>query len=175
MGSRIGIRRCCAAIGAAAAVVLAMHASPAHAVGLRVKPHGGVGYASPSQGGEGSSCRHVGTRLLLPAGDTRAFGLEVTHIDVDVSADELVDTQYIAMGIVLEMTLWDHFNMAIGTIGYAGCGDNTANPFGIIQNLGWESSIGDRIDYYVTWRAERVFDDPGVSMNSLSLAVAFQL
>ena len=38
-----------------------------------------------------------------------------------------------------------------------------------------ESGAGGRIDYFVTWRSELVFDDPGVSMNSLSLAVAFQL
>ena len=175
MMSRIGIRRSSVVVAVTAVLVLAMHASPAHAVGLRVKPHGGVGYAAVSEGGEGSSCRHVGVRLLMPASYTRAFGLELTHIDVDVSSDESVDTQYVAVGIVLEQTLWGHFNMAIGTIGYVGSGDNTANPFGLVQSLGWESDIGDRIDYYVVWRSEHVFDDPGVTMNSLSLAVAFQL
>lgn len=143
------------------------------------RPHAGVGWAS-SYGGSGDALAiHAGGRLLFPAAispEVKAtFGIETTYLQLDVTGQDTFTDRFVATGIVLEMTLFDGFNMGIGTLGYVGVGDTDRNPFGLVTHLGWEPTWDSRVRPYVTMRSEWIFDRTTYSVLSLStgLTLAF--
>ncbi len=142
--------------------------------GFLVRPHFGVGYTSASSDGASGTSVHVGSRFLLGTGGNKYYGLEVTYIDAYAFDDDKPDTEYLAVGIVLEQKLVKAFNMSIGTIGYIGIGENTNNPFGIVTNLGWEPEYKGRITPFITFRSDLIFDDSTLNMNTISAGIRFR-
>jgi len=112
---------------------------------------------------------------LLSAGATQRFGVEVSYLDLDVSGRRAFQERYVAPGLVLEMTLFRHFLLGIGTIGYVGVAGTRGNPFGVVTNLGWEP-LWDRIVLpFVTLRTEWIFERRVFNVTSLSLGITFRL
>ncbi len=155
--------------------VLSMLSVPTWAEkGILIRPHLGMGYSKASGEGASGTSTHIGSRFLLNVGGNKSYGLEVTYIDAYARQDDKPDTEYLAVGIVLEQKPFESFNMGIGTIGYLGIGDNTNNPFGIVTNLGWEPEYKGNITPYISLRSEWIFDDTTLKINTLSAGIRFR-
>jgi hypothetical protein len=152
--------------------ILSMLSPPTFAdefVGIR--PHIGVGYATASGNGASGTSFHVGTRILFGAEQDKYYGLEVTYIDAYASEDDEPDTQYLAVGVVLERKMFKSFNAGVGTIGYLGIGDNSDNPFGLVATLAWEPEYKGMIIPFISFRSDLIFDDSTIDINSLSAGI----
>jgi len=171
--TRTGARFTAAAAGLLAAVhgvdARADDASPPSATGFgNVGPTAGVGYASTLGGGPSGWGYHVGGRFQLAAGATRSYGLETSYV---VPVADGTAGRYVAVGVVLEQTLWNWFYMAIGTIGYVGVGGTARNPFGVVTYLGVGHVFWGHLRPSLTYRSEFIFASPTVTIDSLSLAI----
>ncbi len=142
---------------------------------LSIRPHAGGGWTgSYNESGDGVAW-HVGGRVLMSAGPFQRFGLEVTYLDLDGRQGVAFEQRYLALGIVLEMTLFEHFVMGIGTIGYVGLGADDGTPFGIVTNLGWEPAWEHAVAPFITLRSEWIIGDVVFNVLSLSGGVRFDL
>jgi hypothetical protein len=147
----------------------AADAGPANGPGFgNVGPTAGVGYASTLGGGPSGWGYHVGGRFQLNAGATQSYGLEASYVApvADGSAG-----RYLAVGVVLEQTLWRWFYMAIGTIGYVGVNGTARQPFGILTDLGLGHLFAEHFRPSITYRSELIFASPTVTMSSLSVGL----
>lgn len=144
---------------------------------LFLRPQVGVGWARGDKNSGNGLALHAGGRLLFPAplSDkvSATFGLEATYVDLDISKSNNLSERYVAVGIVLEMTLFDNFNLGIGTLGYIGVGSTDRNPFGLVTNLGWQPEWDSRALPFITLRTEWIFDQVVFNVLSLSVGVAF--
>jgi hypothetical protein len=155
--------------------VLSMLSVPTWAEnGILIRPHLGMGYTNASGEGASGTSTLIGSRFMLSAGGNKSYGLEVSYIDAYARQDDKPDTEYLAVGIVLEQKPFESFNMGIGTIGYLGIGDNTNNPFGIVTNFGWEPEYKGNITPYISFRSEWIFDDSTLKINTLSAGIRFR-
>ena len=149
---------------------------PAHRA-LTLRPHVGIGWADGYGESTDGLAIHAGGRVLFPAPLSpkvgARFGLEATYVELDVRSENELPERYVAVGIVLEMTLFRNFLMGIGSVGYVGLGSTDRNPFGIVTNLGWEPARSSRVVPFITFRSEWVFDQ--VVFNILSLSAGFTL
>lgn len=148
-------------------------APPASAPGFgNIGPTAGVGYASTLGGGPSGWGYHVGGRFQLNSSATQSYGLEASYV---VPVANGGAGRYLALGIVLEQTLWEWFYMAIGTVGYVGVHGTARQPFGIVSDLGVGHLFADRFRPSITYRSEFIFASPTVTIDSLSvgLDVAF--
>lgn len=134
-------------------------------------PFSGIGYTSSDNPWGDGIGTHVGVRYLLSANAKQSYGVEVSYLDLYALDDGGPDVRYTAIGIVIEQTLWDWFLMSVGTVGYIGIGDNDDNPFGVRTNLGWVSNNASKVNPFIVYRTDLIFDDPSVSMNSLSAGI----
>jgi len=161
-------------VGVAALSMVSLPTLAAESDEFFIRPHAGVGYTSASGDGASGTSFHAGARFLLGAGGNKLYGLEVTYIDAYAFDDDKPDTEYLAVGIVLEKKVARVFNMSIGTIGYFGLGDNTNNPFGLMTNLGWEPEYKGMITPFITFRTDLIFDESTINMSSLSVGIRFR-
>ncbi len=125
------------------------------------RPHFGYGVTM-----EGKSISHYGVRILLPSGDNKKYGLEITSFDSK-------DDNFISAGIVLEQRLLEWFNMSIGTIGYFDYGNNSTNTAGLVSNLGWEPNNHRPFKPFVTYRNDVIFSKPIDVTHLLSIGFTF--
>lgn len=144
---------------------------------LFLRPHVGVGWARGDKNSGNGLALHAGGRVLFntplsPKVGAR-FGLEATYLDLDISKSDALPERYVAVGIVLEMTLFESFNLGIGTLGYVGVGGTGRNPFGLVTNLGWEPAWDSHVLPFITLRTEWVFDQVVFNVLSLSVGVTF--
>lgn len=140
-----------------------------------IRPHGGVGWASSyTRRGHGVAT-HAGARFLLSAGPAQRFGLEISYVQLDVRPDGSFDQAYVVPGLVLEMILFEHFNLGIGTIGYVGVAGERNKPFGVVTNLGWEPVWDHVVRPFVTLRTEWIFDRDVFNVLSLSAGITFAI
>jgi hypothetical protein len=102
-----------------------------------------------------------------------SFGLEATYLQLDITGNEVFSERYAAVGVVLEMTVLQGFNLGIGTLGYVGVGGTDRNPFGVVTNLGWEPTWDSRVRPYITMRSEWIFDGANYNVLSLSAGITF--
>ena len=144
---------------------------------LCLRPHVGVGWARGDKDSGNGLALHAGGRVLFPAplsDKVRAtFGLEATYVDLDISESNALPERYAAVGIVLEMTLFENFNLGIGTLGYIGVGSTDRNPFGLVTNLGWEPTWSSRVLPFISLRTEWIFDQVVFNVLSLSVGINF--
>ncbi len=154
-------------------------ASEAPASVLFLRPHAGLGGASRVGDDRHGLATHAGGRLLMPAFHSEVarakWGFEATYLDLDVSRDEAFSQRYLVVGVLLEMTLFGHFNADFGTLGYLGLGQGASNPFGLMTNLGWEPQWDSPVVPFVTLRSEWIFDEPLFMVMSLSAGVTFNI
>lgn len=129
--------------------------------GLIFRPHFGYGSL------DGENISHYGSRILLPAGEIRRWGLEVTKFDGD-------DNEFTALGIVLEQRLFEWFNMSIGTIGYFDYGRDPENLIGLTTNLGWEPDNHIPFKPFITYRNDIIFDKDTDVIHSISVGFSFE-
>ncbi len=129
---------------------------------LIIRPQAGYGYLDSSAFNNRGGIYHAGARILLNAGETRLYGLEVSRFDLD-NGDN-----FISLGIVLEQKLWDWFNMSIGTVGYFGYGVDSKNPIGLMTNLGWEPRSNNAFKPFITYRNDIIFSDKTDIAHSIS-------
>jgi len=125
------------------------------------RPHFGYGSL------DGEKISHYGGRLLLPAGDIRKWGLEVTKFNGDSS-------EFSALGIVLEQRLFDWFNMSIGTVGYFDYGKDSDNVIGLTTNLGWEPNNHIPFKPFISYRNDVIFDKDTDVIHSISAGFSFE-
>lgn len=144
---------------------------------LYLRPHGGVGWTSSYNRSGNGLAVFGGARLLFPAPLTpkigATFGLEATFLELDATSNDVFEERYVAVGVVLEMTVLSGFNLGIGTLGYVGVGGTDRNPFGIVTNLGWEPTWDSRALPYITLRTEWIFDRATYNVLSLNVGVTF--
>jgi len=133
---------------------------------LTVRPQIGYGYSDSKTLNRGS-IYHVGIRILLDAGETKRYGLEVSRFNRSDGDN------YTSSGIILEQRLWGWFNMSIGTIGYFGYGLNSNNVIGLTTNLGWEPVSNGTLKPFVTYRNDVIFSRETDISHSVSLGLAF--
>ena len=134
----------------------------AHAMaddGMLIRPQAGFG----SMGG--NSYQHAGLRLLSAATAEKKYGLELTRVNTGQG-------DYLAAGIVLEKKVNGWFNMSIGTIGYLGLNNATANVPGLVANLGWEPETNGATKPFVALRNDVLFGDKTRAGTALSAGVA---
>ncbi|MGF1465405.1 MAG: hypothetical protein ACFCGT_04660 [Sandaracinaceae bacterium] len=135
---------------------------------LSFRPHGGLGWTTRYASGESALGVHAGGRILLSAGEFQRFGVEATYVADSVDTSDSLEGEYLALGIVLEMTLFEHFLLAIGTIGYVGLSAGVGSPFGLVPALGWEPAWAP-LTPFVSLRSEWVFEPEPVGRLSLSV------
>lgn len=135
---------------------------------ILVRPQFGIGYADGGRAGSGIST-HAGLRILQSANEYKKAGLEATYIDIHQSNGSGI--RYLAAGIVLEQKKWNWFNMSIGTIGYFGLSNATANSPGAVANLGWEPDRAGLFKPFITYRVDAIFTSPATQINSLSMGL----
>lgn len=144
---------------------------------LLLRPHVGVGWARGDKDSGNGLALHAGGRVLFPAplSDkvSATFGLEATYVDLDVRESNALPERYAAVGIVLELTLFENFNLGIGTLGYIGLGSTDRNPFGLVTNLGWEPTWSSRVLPFISLRTEWIFDQEVFNVLSLSVGINF--
>ena len=144
---------------------------------LYLRPHAGVGWASAYNRSGNALALHAGGRVLFPAPLSpkvdAAFGLEATYLQLDITGDNVFSERYAAVGVVLEMTVLQGFNLGIGSLGYVGVGGTDRNPFGVVTNLGWEPTWDSRVRPYITMRTEWIFDRANYNVLSLSVGITF--
>jgi hypothetical protein len=128
----------------------------------------GVGYANTLGGGPSGWGYHAGGRFQLNAGATKSYGVEVSYV---VPVSDGSAGRYIAVGIVLEQTLWNWFYATIGTVGYVRVDGTSRQPFGVTTNLGWTHLFANRFRPSITYRSELIFASPAISISSLSVGV----
>ena len=144
---------------------------------LFLRPHVGVGWARGDKDSGNGLALHAGGRVLFPAplSDkvSATFGLEATYVDLDIRERNALPERYAAVGIVLEMTLFENFNLGIGTLGYIGVGSTGRNPFGLVTNLGWDPTWSSRMLPFISLRTEWIFDQVVFNVLSLSVGINF--
>jgi intein/homing endonuclease len=140
--------------------------APLNATSFR--PNIGVGYTTSYGKGIYGFGYHIGGRFLLEANSNQKYGVEITYITAVASKNR----DYVAIGIILEQRKFNWFNMSIGTIGYINLQENT-NPFGIVTNLGWELKTIGGLKPFITYRAEWIFDEVLLGINSISVGITF--
>ncbi|MGB5192596.1 MAG: hypothetical protein WBN70_06420 [Polyangiales bacterium] len=144
---------------------------------LFIRPHAGIGWASAYNRSGNALALHAGGRVLFPAPLSpkvaATFGLEATYLQLDITGSDVFTERYAAVGVVLEMTVVNGFNLGIGTLGYIGVGGTDRNPFGVVTNLGWEPTWQSRVRPYVTLRTEWIFDRATYNVMSLSAGITF--
>jgi len=128
---------------------------------LIFRPHFGYGSLN------GENISHYGGRILLPVGNNRTYGLEVTKFDGD-------DNEFTALGIVLEQRLFEWFNMSIGTVGYFDYGRDSENLIGLTTNLGWEPDNHIPFKPFITYRNDVIFDKNTDVVHSISAGFSFE-
>lgn len=111
---------------------------------------------------DGKSVFHYGGRILLPAGNVRKYGLEITKFDND-------DRQFTSVGFVLEQRLFDWFNISIGTVGYFDYGADSENVIGLTTNLGWEPDNHIPFKPFITYRNDVIFNEYTDVVHSISV------
>jgi len=134
--------------------------------GVTVRPHIGIGTAESTPTTDSESAQHLGMRLLLNAGGTKKYGLELTQFEVDGGE------RFNAIGIVIEQKKWGWFNMSIGTVGYFSHSKNT-NPIGLMTNLGWEPDNKHSLKPFITYRADLIFAEHNQTIHSISSGLTF--
>jgi len=127
---------------------------------LIFRPHFGYGSL------DGENMFHYGGRILLPAGEIRKWGLEVTKFVSD-------DNEFTALGIVLEQRLFEWFNMSMGTVGYFDYGRDSENLIGLTTNLGWEPDNHIPLKPFITYRNDVIFDKNTDVVHSISAGFSF--
>lgn len=146
---------------------------------LMLRPHGGVGWTSSYNRSGNGLAVFGGARLLFPAPLSpkvgASFGLEATYLELDATENDVFEERYVAVGVVLEMTVLGGFNLGIGTLGYVGVGGTDRNPFGVVTNLGWEPTWDARALPNITLRTEWIFDRATYNVLSLNVGVTFGL
>jgi hypothetical protein len=145
---------------------------------LDIRPDIGYGYATSKDHQRGMGY-HAGVRILSSVrslssttADKRA-GIMISSVSPFESKDPLRGRKYLAVGIILEKVLAEHFVITIGTVGYIGTDQNRNNPFGIISEIGWEPKIGRRSQLFTAVRIESIYDTSTVSRYSLSGGIKF--
>jgi predicted choloylglycine hydrolase len=114
----------------------------------------------------GESIYHYGVRIMLPAGDIRRWGLEVTKFDGD--------DDFTALGIILEQRLFEWFNMSIGTVGYFDYGNDSDNVVGLTTSLGWEPDNHIPFKPFITYRSDVIFGSNTDVVHSISAGFSFE-
>ncbi len=133
---------------------------------LTLRPHMGIGSANSTPTTGSDSINHIGIRLLLNAGGSKKYGLELTQFESDSGH------KFQSIGIVIEQKKWGWFNMSIGTVGYFDYTDNT-NPVGLMTNLGWEPESKHSIKPFITYRGDLIFADQNQRIHSISSGLTF--
>lgn len=138
-------------------------------------PFAGAGYGQAGNQGEGR-VDHVGVRFMLSANKKQRYGIELSQLRFDNGKFDInQDNRYIALGFVIEQTLYNHFLMSIGTVGYLHSDDDQHRPFGIRSNLGWEQNIFDTShEFFVVYRGDLIFSRDETRIHSLSVGVRLE-
>lgn len=134
---------------------------------LTIRPQLGCGYYDSPTSSETGSIYHYGARVLLGAGKTQKYGLEVSRFDIEGGGD------FIALGIVLEDKFWEWLTVSIGTVGYFDYIEDSNNPIGLMTNIGWEPHWGKSIKPYITYRNDLIFSEKTDAVYSLSFGVSY--
>jgi len=111
-----------------------------------------------------------GARILLPAGDNKAYGIEFSSFNT-----EKTNNDFFSVGIIIEQKLFGWFNMSIGTIGYFNYGITSDNLIGLTTNLGWEPNTEKLISPFVTYRSDFIFSDKINLLNALNIGLNINL
>ena len=153
----------------ASGTVRAADESPAPSAGFgNVGSTAGIGHASTLGGGPSGWGYHMGGRFQLNAGPTQSYGIEASYV-VPVANGSA--GRYLALGIVLEQTVWQWAYMAIGTVGYIGVDGTRGDPFGVVTDLGVGHLFAGRFRPSLTYRSEFVFAPKIITIDSLSLGL----
>lgn len=132
-----------------------------------IRPQASIGLGTLFGTTEAGLSQFYGIRALIAAGPTQRFGLELSW------ADQAFGTaaSSIRSGIVLEQLLFDHFHMAIGTIGYLDLEDTgLGNPVAMTTSLGYESSIGP-VHWLVGFQSDFVFYERIMNSNGIIFGI----
>ncbi len=133
---------------------------------LLVRLIGGEGRATIDRSRFGSA--EWGADLLLTANSRQRYGLRVSNLDLDVSGKR---QRYLCAGVMLEMVTYDCIRMEIGTLGFAGRGENSGtNPFGIASFMGYEKRLG-RMNLSIGYDSKVIFARPAIVVGSASVGV----
>ena len=92
---------------------------------LIIRPQVGYGYYDSSTSNDTGNMYHYGARVLLDAGETQRYGLEISKFKIEGGRD------FTAFGIILEESFWGWFTASIGTVGYFDYIDDSNNPIGL--------------------------------------------
>jgi hypothetical protein len=137
----------------------------------RIRPTFGYGVAT--SGDESGAGYHAGIRLLADASPTKRYGIEMSYLSPFANKESLRHQNYLALGIILEQSIYEQFVVTIGTLGYFGLDQNKNNPVGLLSDIGWEPRFGESAQAFVGVRFETIFDTSTVARTSLSVGLKF--
>ncbi|MEM7434017.1 MAG: hypothetical protein AAF436_02615 [Myxococcota bacterium] len=139
---------------------------------LRLRIHGGVGFASRAKPGDGVSLAAVaGVQLMLPANATQSFGVDVAYLQTDARPER----RYITPGLFVENRLFGWFLMSLGVGAYVPLVDPRPTRVGISTKLGWAPDFGGAVQPFVVARSDWIFDDRIVGSLTVDAGVSFHL
>jgi hypothetical protein len=128
---------------------------------IRIRPHAGFGSS------DGNDFNYYGLRILLPADDTKSYGLELSRFDIDTD-------QFNAIGIILEKRIHEWLNLSIGTIGYFNYGENSDHVIGLSTGMAWEPKNQTPFRPFISFRNDTVFNSNDTdSFQSISIGFGF--
>jgi hypothetical protein len=156
------------------------YANPLYMDDLDVRLDTGYGYAA-SKDRERGMGYHAGVRILSSVRSLssttadKQYGIEIASVSPFESKGSLRGRKYMAVGIMLEQMLPEHFVVTIGTIGYIGIDQNKNNPFGLLTEIGWEPRIASNSQLFAALRLESIYDTSTISRYSLSAGIKFNV
>ena len=133
---------------------------------LIIRPQVGYGRYDSSTLDDTGSIYHYGARVMLGAGETQRYGLEISRFEAED------DSNFLVFGIMLAEKFWGWLNASIGTVGYFNYIDNSNNPIGLVSNVGWEPDWDKRIKPYITYRNDTIFAKKTDSIYSISFGAS---
>lgn len=129
---------------------------PIYRYPLRLRIHGGVGFASRAAPGDKVSLAVVGgIQLMLPANETQSFGVGVAYLQTDARAER----RYITPGLFVENRLFGWFLMSLGVGAYVPLTEPRPTRVGISTKLGYAPDLRRVINPFVVLRSDWIFDD----------------
>ncbi|MEM8607156.1 MAG: hypothetical protein AAGF92_08625 [Myxococcota bacterium] len=123
---------------------------------LRLRIHGGVGFASRAAPGSKISLAVVGgLQLMLPANENQSFGVGVAYLQTDSRAER----RYITPGLFVENRMFGWFLMSLGVGAYVPLTEPRPTRVGISTKLGYSPTLERVINPFVVLRSDWIFDD----------------
>lgn len=123
---------------------------------LRLRIHGGVGFASRAAPGDQIALAVVGgIQLMLPANENQSFGVGVAYLQTDARAER----RYITPALFVENRMFGWFLMSLGVGAYVPLTEPRPTRVGISTKLGYAPDLGRVINPFVVLRSDWIFDD----------------